>query len=1455
MDQEINKISEVQFSVLSPERILKMSVAHINSATLYNSDNEPRFGGLFDMRMGVIERHLKCKTCQQTYVKCPGHMGHIELAKPVYYIQFMSQVRSIFKCICFRCSKLLLNKDSPIVKAILEETVGDYEKRFNKIKKLIKNVKVCGKGKEGDITYIENGCGAIQPSRYFNNGLDFLNVEYVDIKNKQKTKVIQVIMADIAIEILKRISKEDALIMGFHEDWCLPHWLICSVLPVAPPSVRPSVKLYNNQRSEDDLTQKYNDIIKNNNQLKEKLLKNDVQEDLIKYYINLIMFHVTTLVDNDVKGLSFSISRTGRALKTIKQRLHGKEGRIRTNLMGKRVDFSARSVISPDPNIEIDQLGVPIKVAMNLTYPEIVNKYNINEMYNLIKNGNKIYPGAKSYKNTRENITKYLEFTKEQIKLEYGDIVYRHLKDDDYVIFNRQPSLHKMSMMGHRIKVMKGSTFRLNINVCKPYNADFDGDEMNMHVPQSIQSAIEVKYITNVTKQIISPSSNQPIITPAQDNLLGLYKITDDDVFFTRREVMNLLVDITSFDGRLPEPEIDRGKYKRWTGKQIISITLPNINIEKGKLKIKNGIVISGQINKSVSNKIVQSIFREYGFKKTSEYLNNSQRIITKYFVKSGFSVGISDVIIHPDIKKENEKIIIQAKEDIINLDKQLHLNIFDASLYEPKTLSILQKTTSKVEESLLKSIDKSNRINYIIKSGSKGNSTNISQMTTLLGQQIVSGERIGLSFEDRSLPHYCKFVNSIEERGYITSSFIDGLTPQEFFFHAMTGREGLIDTAVKTANSGYVQRKLVKSIEDLKANHDYTIKTSNNDIIQFIYGDDAFNPIYLEEDSLNLHLLDNQSVITNYILNINDDWDNYIIKKNLTKMAKDKNTPKIFEGFNKRLSEIIDSIHNIYSLYIGESTKNVPPEINLLIPINFDRLISNTIEHYNIKNNKTDITPIDIINTINEIMEECQFNNIKNPLMEAFYYDKLSPNILIKQKHINKVGLSYLKNQIISSYKKALVEGGEMVGPIAAQSIGEISTQLTLNTFHYAGVGEKSNVTSGVNRLVELLSKQKPKEAQMKVFFTKNMRTDKDKIENIKHNIEFIRINDVIESTAIYLENKNNYEHVLDEDKSIMQIYEVFSTLDSQYKNVQNNPWVIKLDFNKRKMLNKKINMDDIDMILKAHYENATTVFSDDNANKLIFRIKLNFKVHHTNVTDNIDYLIELIEDIKNIIIKGIKGVRSCFVSNNYNIFEKDNYTYKLGQEYFITTNGSNLFDILCKKYVDSNRTYSTDINEAYDIFGIEGARYMIEQQINEVFKFAGAHTSPRHIALLCDKMCSRGSIMAINRHGINASNIGPLAKSSFEETIDQLKSAGIFGMIDHLEGVSANIMVGQIPKCGTGDSEIIIDEEKLQTMSEKIEEVQEDDSLMNEMLNADQVVAEDMFNLDNIDGDNIEF
>ena len=308
--------------------------------------------------------------------------------------------------------------------------------------------------------------------------------------------------------------------LGLSANWCRPDWLICSVLPVPPPSVRPSVKQANGQRSEDDITHKLIDIIKTNAHLKKKIENEKSLENTVDEWTNVLQYHVATLVDNDLPNINPSTHRSGRPLKTLRQRLKGKEGRIRGNLMGKRVNYSARSVITPDPNIKIDELGVPMKIALNLTFPETVTKYNKKKLTKYVRNGPYQYPGAKSIKRKVDGKSIALQYVDtDTINLSEGDIVHRHLIDGDYVLFNRQPSLHKMSMMGHKVRVMEHNTFRLNVSVTKPYNADFDGDEMNMHVPQSLQTVAELKYLASVPLQIISPREHKPVISLVQDSL------------------------------------------------------------------------------------------------------------------------------------------------------------------------------------------------------------------------------------------------------------------------------------------------------------------------------------------------------------------------------------------------------------------------------------------------------------------------------------------------------------------------------------------------------------------------------------------------------------------------------------------------------------------------------------------------------------------------------------------------------------------------------------------------------------------------------------------------------------------------------------------------------------------------------------------------------------------------
>lgn len=812
-DNDIEQVKSIRFCILGPNEIKKMSVAEINKTDTYLG-TEPVVNGLFDPRMGVLDHNKFCHTCEQKNTFCPGHFGHIVLAKPVFYIQFFDIVRKILKCVCFRCSKLLVDPESPQVKAILNKKYS-RQKRWELMYKLCSKVKRCGQE-------TLDGCKAKQPDKIFREPIVKIVMEWKDLDSNKDELKKQVFNAEEVLRILQRISDEDAEVLGFHRKYNRPEWMICTVLPVPPPSVRPSVRSDTGLRSEDDLTHKLCDIVKNNNMLKAKIDKGGSKEQ-IDIAAQVLQYHVATFIDNNIPGINPAQQRTGRLLKSLTERLRGKEGRIRGNLMGKRVDFSARSVITPDPNISIDELGVPIKIAMNLTFPEVVNKYNREKLMKLVLNGPDVYPGAKCLRQgTRTFLLKNKD--RSNIVLNDGDIVERHMMNGDYVLFNRQPSLHRMSMMGHRVVVMPYNTFRSNPSVCPCFNSDYDGDEMNAHLPQSIVTMNELVELAAVPTQIISPRECKPIIAIVQDVPLGVYRLTKSHINMNQKLFFNLMSLNPRFNGVIPAADEKKGDVEKWTGKQILSTIIPrNINIKapnksfdgpqdkENFVVIENGIIKQGVIDKLIyqnrTKGLIHSIFSECGPDETRQFFDNTQRIICDWLVNNGFSVGISDLIIDQDTQENLKKVIHDMKVKVYDIINNVHMGNFENrsisdnnNYFEEQVNKILNQASSQAgNKGLAKINDITNRMINMIRSGSKGNVINIAQMIACLGQVNVEGKRIAYGFENRTLPHYTKYDDGPESRGFVESSFFKGLNPQEFFFHSMGGREGLIDTAVKS--------------------------------------------------------------------------------------------------------------------------------------------------------------------------------------------------------------------------------------------------------------------------------------------------------------------------------------------------------------------------------------------------------------------------------------------------------------------------------------------------------------------------------------------------------------------------------------------------------------------------------------------------------------------------------
>jgi DNA-directed RNA polymerase II subunit RPB1 len=459
---DLESVIGVQFSIFSQKEIEERSVVEITSQATYEG-NEPKIGGLFDPRMGVLENGKVCRSCGQTNHGCPGHFGHYRLTRPVYFIQFLPYIMNVLKCVCIKCAKLKIDK-----KLHSQILAKRGESRWREVVSLCSNISLCGHE-------IEDGCAAVQPDKFERKGIATIVAVYNG--NPPSTpRRDQRLEVEYVHRLFRRISDEDVDFMGLSRFWCRPDWMICTVLPIPPPQVRPSVVQDNNTRSEDDLTHKLFEIIKNDRTLQAKI-ENNSTPHVIAEMTDVVQYHVATLIDNQIPGVAPSAQRSGRPLKSIQQRVGSKEGRIRYNIQGKRVEFSARSVITPDPNVSIDELGVPIEIATNLTFPERVTKYNKDKLYKLIQNGADVWPGAKTIVRADGRMMSLKHVNAKEVVLYNGDIVNRHLLDGDIVLFNRQPTLHKMSMMAHRVKVLPYKTFRLNVLVTRPYNADFDGDK------------------------------------------------------------------------------------------------------------------------------------------------------------------------------------------------------------------------------------------------------------------------------------------------------------------------------------------------------------------------------------------------------------------------------------------------------------------------------------------------------------------------------------------------------------------------------------------------------------------------------------------------------------------------------------------------------------------------------------------------------------------------------------------------------------------------------------------------------------------------------------------------------------------------------------------------------------------------------------------------------------------
>ena len=1036
MEEAVHKvIDKLSFGVLSPQDIRRLSVAEIQTADTYDEDGAPITSGLMDGRLGTLEPRQRCKTCGNTAIRCPGHFGHIELAVPLIHVEFTKIIYDLLGSTCRNCGRVLLSPNRITkIRAKIDRARKLMGVASNK---LYKNVLHEARNKECP------HCGAPQHKTEFTKPTTLHEISEGGAQR---------LTPSIVRERMERIPDEDLELFGFNPMSARPEWMVLQVLPVPPVYVRPSITLESGIRSEDDLTHKLVDIIRINQRLKENM-EAGAPTLIIQDLSELLQYHVTTYLNNEASGIPPARHRSGRALKTLSQRLKGKEGRFRSNLSGKRVDFSARTVISPDPNLDINEVGVPLDVAMRLSMPEKITEWNADEMRGLVTNGPEKYPGA-LYVVRPDGKRIRLEFVVDREKvaeaLEPGFIVERHIKGGDIAVFNRQPSLHRMSIMAHYVRVLPHKTFRLHLCTCPPYNADFDGDEMNLHIPQSEEAQTEARLLMQVQDQILSPRFGGPIIGAIRDFITASYLFTRKSNFLTKEEVCRLLL-AADYEDSLPEPEIKEPK-PLWTGKQIFSLFLPkSLNYalkattchrcdqclhEKcpydAYVVIKDGILKCGVIDRSSigaeqSESLLHRIIKDYGAPVGRRFLNRICRLLKLFMTMRGFTYSFDELELSPPVRLKINQIIEKFENRIRKLIEDLQEGTLPrlpgqtlTESFEIYVMNELAEARDKAGRAADEDFDVYNSGIVMTRTGARGSNLNIGQMTACVGQQSVRGKRIMRGYLERALPHFKVGDPSPKARGFVYSCYRDGLDPIEFFFHAMGGREGLVDTAVRTQQSGYMQRRLINALEHLRIEYDGTVRNSIGDIVQLRYGEDGVDPAKSDHGKA---------------VNVNR-----LVEQIKIMIEKGEPAPK---------------------QYVMERLKQV----------------------------ESQLTPI----LVKELKKE------------------------LATAKLTREGVDQAINLTLENYKRALVEPGEAVGIVAAQSIGEPGTQMTLRTFHYAGVREQ-NVTLGLPRLIEIVdARRTPSTPIMSIYLDKEHRTSKEKATEVAREIICTTMEDL--AKAMYID------------------------------------------------------------------------------------------------------------------------------------------------------------------------------------------------------------------------------------------------------------------------------------------------------------------------------------------------
>ncbi|KAI9686423.1 MAG: hypothetical protein M1822_003768 [Bathelium mastoideum] len=1433
LDRVPKRIRELQFGILSKQEIVKQSVLEVNDRNIYDlstvgSERRLTTNGPNDGRMGVsAKRGAHCQTCGGSLNECNGHFGRVRLPLPAFHIGYFRNIVEVLQDICKACSRVLLPEDTrrTYLRQLRRPNLDSLQRKviLRRVTTECKKCKACPYcgTVNGAIRRVPHHALKIvhEKFRAYNmshakskvpppSKLEFdKSFEEARTANPELDRHMKKAFDDMnplkVLNLFRRISSSDCELLGMDPVEGRPEMFIWQYVPAPPVCIRPSVQ-QDTASTEDDITNKLGDILQISNIIKMGLEKGQPIQTIMEQW-DFMQLQLAVYIDGTAPGLQQG--GFGKSPRGFNQRLKGKQGRFRQNLSGKRVDFSGRTVISPDPNLGIDEVGIPRRVAMKLSYPEKVTRHNIENLRACVKRGAKRHPGA-NYIEKKNGQKKMLEIfsrgsgndmlAKFANTLEIGDVVERHVRDRDIVLFNRQPSLHKLSILAHKVKVRPWRTFRLNECVCTPYNADFDGDEMNLHVPQTEEARAEAEELMGVKHNLATPKNGAPIIAAIQDFITAAYLSTNKDRFFDRETFCQICG--CMFDGNsvldpdsqerlpveIPPPAIMKPE-RLWTGKQIWNVlmrpnrrskvlvnmeapckqykaakdVLPDMNEDDAYLVIRNSEVMCGVMDKATigdgkKDSVFYVLLRDFGPDYAVQAMNRLAKLSSRWLTNQGFSIGIDDVWPTLQLSKRKKDLMQDAENKCDNLLEKFKVSKLERdagcdveTTLENKISGILSGVRESAGAQCLEELDRWNAPLIMAKCGAKGSNINVAQMVAAVGQQIISGKRVMDGFEDRTLPHFPKGSKRPPAKGFVANSFFSGLTPPEFLFHAMSGREGLVDTAVKTAETGYMSRRLMKTLEDLSAQYDHTVRNSSAGIVQFQYGDDKLDPVDMEGKAKPVNFE------RTFMHAIASTWNNAH-----SSLLPFEVKELIAVGLRPEKEKLTRTSP------LGATLSYQDPN-----PLNTDQLESargflDEIEDFV-------LTKADRLSRLRSTVGLSPGNDAFGTHVKD--NDQMRHVAESVAKISRKALLEFLR-LCLTKYEKSKVQPGHAVGAVGAQSIGEPGTQMTLKTFHFAGVAGMS-ITQGVPRIKEIINASKMISTPV---------------------ISCVLDNDRLETAARIAKARIEKTYLRD---ILSFIEEVWGPGGGYIK--------LRIDLDLIQRLGLDVKIEDIKHIIsKTRGLKLDPSFMEVRSSSLL-RVYVpslseggkappgRSRVTKRDLDEDYIKMQALLRTIPGLVIRGYPDASRA-------IIRKDDRPNAQGyEEISLLVEGYGLRACLTTEGVNGRRTRTNSVKEVQAVLGIEAARATIIDEIRVVM--GTMDIDPRHMQLLADVMTYQGDVLGITRFGLAKMGKSVFHQASFEKTPDHLFEAAFHHARDRIEGVSECIIMGQTMGVGTGAMNVV--------------------------------------------------